>query len=94
MVLPHKSLRPGARKRSRVGEERCGPVPAQTQKQRALEAFVINVGDLGGVGRSAGEPMLMRRLEPDMFDITDRRPDGGDRFFTVKFEVWLTRHGP
>lgn len=48
----------------------CGP---------ALKTFVINVGDLAGVGRSAGKPMFMRRLELNLFDSADRRPDGGER---------------
>jgi formate dehydrogenase major subunit len=48
-------------------------------KGSALETFVIDLGDLVFVGRSAGEPMRRRRLDRDAIDIGDRRLDRGDR---------------
>jgi formate dehydrogenase major subunit len=45
----------------------------------ALETFVIDLGDLVFVGRSAGEPMRRRHLDRDAIDIGDRRLDRGDR---------------
>ena len=39
----------------------------------ALETFVIDLGDLVFVGRSAGEPMLRRRLDRDAIEIVADR---------------------